>query len=486
MKFFLVLLAFGIGLATPAAAQDAADCAALRQKLTGDPSLEISERHRLEGLARYQGECFERDATRGIELLVEAARADNGRATIDLATLTEKGEHIEAAALVVFEARQMPRAIRANLDPMPKSVKYEAAFFQNAFDSADARILLARVRSLLAWTPFMRGTEKRFIDDVTRILMLRGNPEAFYLRGIENLEWIGGATTLEEGYSAMQAAAVCGFPDAIRWFALSMADGKLPADRQADIVARLESLHTRTGEEAWLLRRLNVEPASVVDHQLAERISALARADTQACRAAVQAAWAAVDWRKSDWRQIVTEVERARMENWEANFRSALEATISVPPIAWHGIDRETLLQLDIGTAIPFDPQRLAGRWRCRFISASPNSVNLDDWFHCRIRFDGKFWELEKRGGQKYLGGVLLPDAALGTVFVGADWSSGGRDLYYGEESERNNVGVVRRLEGRRIRLMMPYFKFFHALEIDLSAPLLDRHFTVAPGWDEK
>jgi len=201
--------------------------------------------------------------------------------------------------------------------------------------------------------------------------------------------------------------------------------------------------------------------------------------------AASAVAQVAADWRKSDWRQIVTDADRARMENWEANFRSALDATASVPPRAWHGIDRETLLALDIGAAIPFDPQRLAGRWRCRFISASPNSVNLYDWFHCRIRFDGKFWELEKRGGQKYLGGIFLPDAKLGTVFVGADWASAEADLHYGLDLDRNDVGVLRRLEGRRIRLMMPYFRFFHALEMDLSAPLRDHHFTVSPGWGD-
>ncbi len=198
------------------------------------------------------------------------------------------------------------------------------------------------------------------------------------------------------------------------------------------------------------------------------------------------AAQDAADWRKEDWRQIVTEAERARMENWEANFRSALDATSSVLPDGWDGIDRETLLRLDIGTAIPYDPQRLAGRWRCRFISASPNYVSLDGWFHCRIRFDGKFWELEKRGGQRYLGGIFLPDAELGTVFVGADWASAEPDLRYGLDLERNRVGVLRRLESRRIRLMLSRERVFRGLEIDLSSALLDRHFTVSPGWDEK
>jgi len=196
------------------------------------------------------------------------------------------------------------------------------------------------------------------------------------------------------------------------------------------------------------------------------------------------AAQNAVDWRKEDWRQIVTDADRVRMENWEANFRSALDATSSVPPRAWHGIDRETLLALDIGTAIPFDPQRLAGRWRCRFIAASHFWGALEDWFHCRIRFDGKFWELEKRGGQDYVGGVLLPDEKLGTIFVGAHWSSARKeDLHYGQEADRSRVGVVRRLEGRRIRLMLSDEGFFRGLEIDLSAPLLDRHFTAPPGW---
>lgn len=199
------------------------------------------------------------------------------------------------------------------------------------------------------------------------------------------------------------------------------------------------------------------------------------------------AAQDAADWRKPDWRQIVTDADRVRMENWEENFRSALDATASVPPRAWHGIDRETLLALDIGTAIPFDPQHLAGRWRCRFINASRLWGVLEDWFHCRIRFDGKFWELEKRGGQDYLGGVLLPDEILGTVFVGAHWSSARKeDVHYGQVADRSRVGVVRRLEGRRLRLMLSAGGFFTGLEIDQSAPLRDHHFTAPPGWSGK
>ncbi len=296
MMRILILAALCIGAAAPAVAQDAADCAALRQKLTGDPNLDISERHRLEGLARFRGQCFERDTTRGIELLVQAARADNGRSIIDLAILSAEMGSAEAAAswryaaaIAVFSARNTSALVRRALEPIPDAVAAEATGLQSEFDRADASALLARVRSLFTRPPFMPGIEKRFVDDVTRVLMLRGDPEAFYLRGIENLEWIGDATTREEGYSAMHTAAVCGFPDAIRRLALYMADGKLPADRQVNVVARLESLHARTGEEAWLLRRLNVEPASVVDRQLAERRSALSNADAQACRATIQA-----------------------------------------------------------------------------------------------------------------------------------------------------------------------------------------------------
>lgn len=297
MKRFFVLVALWTIIAAPAMAQDAADCAVLRQKLTGNPSLEISERHRLEGLARFRGQCFERDTMRGVELLVRAARADNGRAIIDLAVLSAETGSAEAAAswryaaaLAVFGARDKPPAIRAGLEPIPDPVAAEAALLQGEFDRADAPSLLARVRSLFTRPPFMPGIEKRFVDDVMHLFMARGIPEAFYLRGIENLEWTGDAVARDEGYSAMQTAAVCGFPDAIRRLALYMADGKLPPDRQTNVVARLESLHGRTGEEAWLLRRLNVEPAAVVDHQLAERRSALASADVEACRAAVQAA----------------------------------------------------------------------------------------------------------------------------------------------------------------------------------------------------
>jgi hypothetical protein len=183
----------------------------------------------------------------------------------------------------------------------------------------------------------------------------------------------------------------------------------------------------------------------------------------------------------ADWRAIVSERDRARIENWRLNLDQSVEVARQAPLSAWHGISTGDLSLMNSGAAVEFPLDRLRGRWRCRLIFGGSNHVSRNDWFHCGLFFEDAAWRVEKRSGQHFFAGVLLPDPVLGTVFVGADWSSAKRSLRYADDPDRNLVGVLRRVDDGLLRLMFSFEDYLQIVEIDIRHRLRARHLT-APG----
>jgi hypothetical protein len=183
----------------------------------------------------------------------------------------------------------------------------------------------------------------------------------------------------------------------------------------------------------------------------------------------------------ADWRAIVSDRDRARIENWRANFDRAVELADRAPPASWHGITRDELRALGDTESLQFPLDRLEGRWLCRFHAAGRNHVGRNDWLHCRIFRDGTQWRIEKRSGQLYFCGAFYADPALGTVYVGADWASAERDHVYGQDPSRDSVGVLRRADRNLLGLFLSFEGYLQVVEIDIRYRLRDRHL-IAPG----
>jgi hypothetical protein len=183
----------------------------------------------------------------------------------------------------------------------------------------------------------------------------------------------------------------------------------------------------------------------------------------------------------TDWRTVVSERDRARIENWRANFERAIDLADLAPPAAWHGISREELRSLGNTELLAFPLDRLDGRWRCRIHSVGRNHVGRNDWLHCRIFREGTQWRIEKRSGQLYFGGAFYSDPGFGTVYVGADWGSSERPLVYGQAPNRDKVGVLRRVDNGLLRLFLSFEDYLQVVEIDIRHRLRVRHIT-APG----
>lgn len=307
MKFFLAALVLGMGLATPAVAQDAADCVRLRRILEDEAGIELSQRQRLEGVARFNGNCFERDMPRGIELLANAARADNPRAAIDLAVASLNYGTSEAAiawrlmaSIAVFNHREATPRSRSLLGNIPDFIGQDAMGLAWAFERKDVPALLARVQWLLARPPYMPNTEWRFVADITRMAKAEASFEAFYLFGIAMLEWRDQKNVddgdRDLGFLSLQAAAFCGYPAAIRKMGIYLADGTLPPYLDLAVRWQVGWLNAQTGKEGALLERLNFpasaerSPDTRPGWSSAERDETMLRLRAESCWTRIEAA----------------------------------------------------------------------------------------------------------------------------------------------------------------------------------------------------
>jgi hypothetical protein len=182
----------------------------------------------------------------------------------------------------------------------------------------------------------------------------------------------------------------------------------------------------------------------------------------------------------ADWRSVVSERDRGRIENWRRNFESAVEASGQAHPLSWHRISAAELPALGDTEPVAFPLDRLEGRWRCRLYIVGPNHVSRNDWFHCRLYNDGGVWRMEKLSGQAFYGGTFYADAELGTVFAGADWASGARRVTYGQAPNRDQAGVLRRTRDGHLRLFFSFENYLQLIEFDVRHRLRDRHL-IAP-----
>jgi hypothetical protein len=271
----IILASYGLAGAQTPVQPTADQCLSLHQALDLPEYRETSERWRIEGISRYQGRCYPRDAASGIAALDRAVRMDNARAAMDMAILSAADGTAEAAAawrwmatMAVFGRRDAPPSQREGLDDLPRWLTDEVAALKWAFEREDVPALLSRVRELMMRPPYMPKTEWRFVAEATEFAMKRESFEAFYLFAVAALEWAAPGeidrNTRELGILNMRVASACGFPDAIRRLGQYMADDRLPALWRSGVIERVWWLHDQTGQEGELLARLAPGPRHTV------------------------------------------------------------------------------------------------------------------------------------------------------------------------------------------------------------------------------
>lgn len=170
----------------------------------------------------------------------------------------------------------------------------------------------------------------------------------------------------------------------------------------------------------------------------------------------------------SDWRQVVTPADRARLRDWRTAFTRALAQARA----AGHAADlaREgKLLEPDAAIGPVPIPN---GRYRCRVIKVGAKTPGLLDYiaypaFACRISKEKELQSLNKLTGSQRPSGLIFPADPLRQVFLGTLVLGDERGaMQYGRDQDRDLAGWVERIEGKRWRLILPYPHYESTLDV--------------------
>jgi hypothetical protein len=168
------------------------------------------------------------------------------------------------------------------------------------------------------------------------------------------------------------------------------------------------------------------------------------------------------------YRDVISENDRVRLRDWRKTFVDALAEARK----AGHGaeIDREgALLDADAALAAPALPN---GMYRCRVIklgAKDPGSLDYVSYpgFLCRVTADHQLQRLAKLSGSQRYVGLIFPDDAIRSVFLGTlVLGDERRALQYGQDQQRDVAGYVERIGPNRWRLVLPNPHFESRLDV--------------------
>lgn len=170
----------------------------------------------------------------------------------------------------------------------------------------------------------------------------------------------------------------------------------------------------------------------------------------------------------TDWHEVATASDRARLRDWRTAFTRALDQAQKAGRSV--EIDREgRLLEPDAATGPVPIPN---GHYRCRVIKIGAKSPGLLDYvaypaFQCRVTQAGAVQHFAKlTGSQRHVGNIFRGDP-LRQVFLGTlALSDETRAFQYGRDPDRDVAGWVERIEPNRWRLILPYPRFESTIDV--------------------
>ena len=173
------------------------------------------------------------------------------------------------------------------------------------------------------------------------------------------------------------------------------------------------------------------------------------------------------------YKQVISENDRVRLRDWRKSFESALDAARKAGHSA--EIAREgALLDPDAAIDAPSMPN---GMYRCRVIKlAAKNPGNLDyasyPGFTCRVHAERQLQRLAKLSGAQRYVGLIFPQDAIHSVFLGTlVLSDERRALQYGQDQQRDVAGYIERIGPSRWRLLMPQPHFESRFDVMEMVP---------------
>ena len=169
----------------------------------------------------------------------------------------------------------------------------------------------------------------------------------------------------------------------------------------------------------------------------------------------------------ADYRQDARPADLARLHGLDAAWREALgQARSSSQQL-------RSLGQLVKPSAAIERPEPTPGAYRCRTIKLGLNGAGAGTglvaygWFRCRVELTpGGDLILSKTTGSQRPMGHLYPDTRRRLVYLGAVAWGDDTAVRYGENVERDQIGVFERIGPQRYRLVLPYPRQESTLDI--------------------
>ena len=170
----------------------------------------------------------------------------------------------------------------------------------------------------------------------------------------------------------------------------------------------------------------------------------------------------------TDWRQVATSADRARLRDWRTAFTRALAQAKAAGHAA--DITREgRLLDPDAATGPVPIPN---GRYRCRVVKVGAKNPGLLNFvaypgFTCLISHESGLQGFSKLTGSQRPNGVIYSSDPLRQVFLGTlVLGDEQRAMQYGRDRDRDLAGWVERIGERRWRLVFPYPNYESTLDV--------------------
>ena len=172
--------------------------------------------------------------------------------------------------------------------------------------------------------------------------------------------------------------------------------------------------------------------------------------------------------RATNWRDVATTADRARLRGWRTAWMSAVgraKASGDAPAIAAQG----ALFDADRALPQPVPP---AGDYHCRVFKLGAKGAAMRDYtaypaFDCRIDDEGEVSGFHKTSGSQRPVGLIFDDVRGRAVFLGTMmFGDESIPTDYGRDTTRDMAGFVERVGDKRWRMVLPYPRFESMLDV--------------------
>jgi hypothetical protein len=155
--------------------------------------------------------------------------------------------------------------------------------------------------------------------------------------------------------------------------------------------------------------------------------------------------------------KLITPADKARLKNYEATRKEALEEAKAGAPADVAELD--TMLAAGPISWSDFD---MVGDWQCRTTKAGGlTKLVVYGWFKCRVSDDGSGWMLKKVSGSQRTEGRFYTESDTRLIYLGSFHVAGDVAKPYGSGPESDQVGYAFRTgpQAWRIEFPAPYYE---------------------------